>query len=145
MQARYDPSIFHVPFASLPDQKRVWIGEPGSKLEGLGKLSLLTPELVARTVRDEVQTGRRVGLGWSMQKLEFSQFGRAPCGHKILALGEDVVFRWDTEGGGWNGCFDDEFTFNPRASWLFFFFCFFFLLLWRVCGLWPWLFYHFFF
>lgn len=34
---RYDVSIFDTPFSELPDPKRVWIGEPGSRLEELGK------------------------------------------------------------------------------------------------------------
>lgn len=37
---RYDVSIFDTPFAKLPDPKRVWIGEPGSELEGLGMIGL---------------------------------------------------------------------------------------------------------
>lgn len=36
---RYDISIFNTPFSKLPDPKRVWIGEPGSELEGLGIFS----------------------------------------------------------------------------------------------------------
>jgi hypothetical protein len=34
--ARYDPSIYTTPFAQLPNAKRVWLGSPGSALEGLG-------------------------------------------------------------------------------------------------------------
>lgn len=33
---RYDPSIYSTPFSELPDSKRVWLGTPGSALEGLG-------------------------------------------------------------------------------------------------------------
>jgi hypothetical protein len=35
---RYDPSIYSTPFSELPDRKRVWLGTPGSTLEGLGSL-----------------------------------------------------------------------------------------------------------
>lgn len=34
---RYDVSIFDTPFSQLPDPKRVWLGAPNSRLEGLGK------------------------------------------------------------------------------------------------------------
>lgn len=34
---RYDISIYNTSFSELPDPKRVWIGEPGSALEGIGK------------------------------------------------------------------------------------------------------------
>jgi len=44
-----------------------------------------------------------------MKKLEYSQFGRQKCGHKIIAL----------EGPGGSGlgaCFDDVYDMNPRKS-----------------------------
>ena len=36
---RYDVSIYDTPFFKLPDPKRVWIGAPGSALEGIGSRS----------------------------------------------------------------------------------------------------------
>ena len=35
-EARYNVSIFETPFKSLPNPKRVWLGEPNSALEGVG-------------------------------------------------------------------------------------------------------------
>ncbi|CAL3967552.1 unnamed protein product [Diplocarpon coronariae] len=48
----------------------------GKRKEGIGRLSLLTAEVVAAAAKSEIQTGRRVRLGWDMTQLEYSQFGR---------------------------------------------------------------------
>ena len=68
--ARHHPSIMESPWADLPDPKRVWVGEPGSREEGLGRLALLTPARVLDAARSQIVTGRRVGLGWGLDKLE---------------------------------------------------------------------------
>lgn len=47
-------------FDDLKDKKRYWTAKPGSREEGLGMLRYLTPEHVARVVKQEVQTGERV-------------------------------------------------------------------------------------
>ncbi|KAH8602209.1 hypothetical protein B0O99DRAFT_707879 [Bisporella sp. PMI_857] len=105
---RYDPSIFNTPFKNLPNPKRVWLGEPSSSLEGLGPLSLLTEDVV-RQAASEIKTGRRVGLGWDMKKLEYSQFGRQKCEHRLLPLnGPDAT--------GMGTCFDDVYEMNPQSS-----------------------------
>jgi hypothetical protein len=39
--ARYNTSIFRTPFSALSNPKRVWLGEPSSADEGIGKFSLL--------------------------------------------------------------------------------------------------------
>jgi hypothetical protein len=69
----------------------------------------LTEDVVAKAAAEEIKTGRRVGLGWDMTKLEHSQFGRQKCQHRIIAL----------EGPGGSGlgaCFDDVYEMNPRRS-----------------------------
>ncbi|KAG4424501.1 hypothetical protein IFR04_002379 [Cadophora malorum] len=106
---RYDPSIYSTPFSQLPNPKRVWLGSPSSSLEGLGRLSLLTPEVVSAAAASEIKTGRRVGLGWDMTKLEYSQFGRQKCGHTIIPL---LV----PGGPGLGACFDDAYSMNPQQS-----------------------------
>ncbi|KAF5869362.1 uncharacterized protein Bfra_011169 [Botrytis fragariae] len=106
---RYDPSIYDTPFSKLANPKRVWIGEPGSALEGIGRLSLLTPGIVSSAATSEIKTGRRVGLGWDMTKLEYSQFGRQKCGHKIIPLN-------GPGGSGYGACFDDVYHMNPQQS-----------------------------
>lgn len=106
-QTRYDPSIYNTPFKSLQNPKRVWLGTPGSAEEGIGRLSLLTPEVVSAASASEIKTGVRVGLGWDMTKLEYSQFGRQKCGHTIIPLG--------VPGSELYGkCFDDAYAMNPR-------------------------------
>jgi len=106
---RYKPSIYKKPFSSLPNPKRIWLGTPSSPSEGLGRLSILTPEIVSSAAASEIKTGIRVGLGWDMTKLEYSQFGRQKCGHEIIPL-------WGPGGIGFGACFDDAYSMNPQQS-----------------------------
>ncbi|EFW15757.1 conserved hypothetical protein [Coccidioides posadasii str. Silveira] len=95
-------SAFDIPFDKLPNPKQVWVGKPGSNEEGLGKLALLTPEVVANAAK-EIKTGRRVTLGWEMTKLELANLNRHPCQHHIISLLDGVAF-------------DDVYVFNPQQS-----------------------------
>ena len=52
------PSIYDTPYDELPNPRQVWVGEPSSHEEGMGKVSLLTPELVAKTAAEEIKTGQ---------------------------------------------------------------------------------------
>ncbi|KAI1379085.1 hypothetical protein F4677DRAFT_465320 [Hypoxylon crocopeplum] len=90
-------------FDELPDPKRVWVGEPGSHEEGLGRLALLTEECVRRAAAQQIQTGRRVGLNWDLTKLEYPSLGRTSCDHRVVPiLGGDT--------------FDDVYLINPQQS-----------------------------
>ncbi|OAL04009.1 hypothetical protein IQ06DRAFT_291633 [Phaeosphaeriaceae sp. SRC1lsM3a] len=97
------PSIFDTQYDDLPNRKRVWVGTPGSREEGLGKLALLTPEVVAKAAAQEIKTGRRVTLGWELTKLENAGLGRQRCKHDIIPLFAGVAY-------------DDVYTFNPQQS-----------------------------
>ena len=101
MPASQVPSIFSTPFKDLPNPRRVWVGTPGSREEGLGKLSLLTPEVVRAAAVEEVQTGIRITLSWSLDKLELPNLNRQPCKHDIIPL----------LGGE---AYDDVYHMNPR-------------------------------
>jgi hypothetical protein len=68
----------------------------------------LTEEVVLAATASEVKTGRRVGLGWDMRKVEYSQFGRQKCGHSIIPLE-------GPGGSGMGACFDDVYNMNPRT------------------------------
>ena len=48
-------TMAHSPYDKLPDPCQVWVGEPSSHKKGMGKVSLLTPELVAKTATEENQ------------------------------------------------------------------------------------------
>ncbi|KAH7125721.1 hypothetical protein B0J11DRAFT_529102 [Dendryphion nanum] len=96
-------SVFSTPFSSLPDKKRVWPGAPNSHAEGLGKLSILTPSIVAAAAASEIRTGRRVCLNWEMTKMETAGFNRQPCNHEIVPLVEGIIY-------------DDIYSFNPQQS-----------------------------
>ena len=94
-------SPFDTPFDQLPNPKQVWLGKPGSYEEGLGKLAILTPEVVAAASASEIRCGRRVTMGWEMTKLDFPNLNRQPCHHQIVPLLGGVAF-------------DDIYTMNPR-------------------------------
>ncbi|KAI0385120.1 hypothetical protein F5Y04DRAFT_205476 [Hypomontagnella monticulosa] len=96
-------SLMDLKFDELPDPKRVWVGEPGSHEEGLGRLVLLTEERVRKAAAQEIRTGRRVCLNWDMTKLEHVGLGRTPCEHKIVPLSGGIAL-------------DDIYTFNPQQS-----------------------------
>lgn len=90
-------------YDALPDPRRVWNTPPGSREEGLGRLILLTPEVVAQAASNCIKTGRRTTLGWDLTKLEIANFGRQPTQHHIVPL--------------LNGrAFDDVIIFNPQQS-----------------------------
>lgn len=94
-------SPFDTPFDQLPNPKQVWLGKPGSYEEGLGKLAILTPEVVAAASASEIRCGRRVTMGWEMTKLDYPNLNRQPCHHQIVPLLGGVAF-------------DDIYTMNPR-------------------------------
>jgi hypothetical protein len=94
-------SLFDTPFDELPIPKQVWMGKPGSYEEGLGKLAILTPEVVARAAASEIKCGRRVTMNWEMTKLDYPNLNRQPCSHQIVPLLGGVAF-------------DDVYSFNPR-------------------------------
>ncbi|OAX81470.1 hypothetical protein ACJ72_04187 [Emergomyces africanus] len=94
-------SPFDTPFDELPNPRQVWVGTPGSQEEGLGKLALLTPAVVADAAT-EIKTGKRVTLSWEMTKLELASLNRQPCQHHIISILDGVAF-------------DDVYIMNPRA------------------------------
>ncbi|PYH91458.1 hypothetical protein BO71DRAFT_48937 [Aspergillus ellipticus CBS 707.79] len=96
-------SPFDIPFDELPNNKQVWVGTPRSREEGLGKLAILTPEVVAKAAATEIKTGRRVTMGWELTKLDYPNLNRQPCQHQIVPLLGGVAF-------------DDIFTMNPQQS-----------------------------
>lgn len=95
-------SLMEMAWEDLPNPKRVWVGEPGSREEGLGRLVILTPERVLAAARSQIQCGMRVSLGWGMDKLEYAAFNRQPCELKMVPLLDGVAF-------------DDIYTMNPRV------------------------------
>ncbi|POR36848.1 Uncharacterized protein TPAR_02948 [Tolypocladium paradoxum] len=97
------PSPYELPYDSLPDKRRVWHGKPGSREEGLGRLALLTPDVVAEAARSCIKTGVRVSMNWDLTKLDVANFNRAPAQHHITSL---------LGGAG----FDDVYIFNPQQS-----------------------------
>ena len=96
-------NLHHTPFDSLPNKRQVWPAAPGSREEGLGRLVLLTPDIVASAATSCIKTGRRVTLGWELTKLDIANFNRKPCRHQIVSLLDGMAF-------------DDIYTFNPQQS-----------------------------
>lgn len=97
------PSIYDTPYDELPNPRQVWVGGPSSHEEGMGKVSLLTPELVAKTAAEEIKTGQRVTMNWDLTKLEYSVAGRHKTQHHIVPIVQGVAF-------------DDIYLMNPRLS-----------------------------
>lgn len=93
--------LFDIPFDQLSNPKQVWAGKPGSHEEGLGKLAILTPEVVARAAATEIRTGRRVTMAWELTKLDYPNLNRQPTQHTIVPLLGGIAF-------------DDIYTMNPR-------------------------------
>ncbi|KAJ5815636.1 hypothetical protein N7474_007413 [Penicillium riverlandense] len=91
------------PFDQLPPSREVWNGQAGSYEEGLGRLIILTPEIVQEAAASCIKLGRRVSLSWDMTKLEIANFNRQPAQHYIMPLLEGVAF-------------DDVYIFNPQQS-----------------------------
>ncbi|KAG9239999.1 hypothetical protein BJ878DRAFT_431234 [Calycina marina] len=90
-------------FDSLPDKRKVWNGAPGSNEEGLGRLILLTPDVIADAAKSCIKTGHRVSLNWDLTKLEIANFNRAPTQHLVVPLLGGVAY-------------DDVYIFNPQQS-----------------------------
>ncbi|KAI5457183.1 hypothetical protein BGZ63DRAFT_395589 [Mariannaea sp. PMI_226] len=96
-------SIHNLQFDQLPDPRKVWPAKANSREEGLGRLILLTPDVVANAARTCIRTGIRVALNWDLTKLDIANFNRAPTQHHITSL---------LGGAG----FDDVYIFNPQQS-----------------------------
>ncbi|KAI8712180.1 hypothetical protein NCS52_01315600 [Fusarium sp. LHS14.1] len=102
ISSEYD-SPHYKDYDSLPDPRRVWTGAPGSREEGLGRLVLLTPEVVAKAAATCIKTGRRTSLNWELTKLDIANFNRAPAQHHIVSLLDGAAY-------------DDIYIFNPQQS-----------------------------
>lgn len=79
------------------------MNSPNSREEGLGRLALLTPDVVAQAAASCIRSGRRISLGWELTKLDIANFNRQPCQHQIVPLFDGIAF-------------DDIYTFNPQQS-----------------------------
>ncbi|KAF3039218.1 hypothetical protein E8E12_008610 [Didymella heteroderae] len=90
----------HQPYDELPDKKRVWVGTPSSRKEGVARLAPLTPYVVAKAAASEIQTGKHIYLNW---ELETAGFGRQPFEHNIIKC-YDSLFS------------DDTYAFNPQQG-----------------------------
>ncbi|OJJ49845.1 hypothetical protein ASPZODRAFT_128386 [Penicilliopsis zonata CBS 506.65] len=90
-------------FDDLPDRRRFWPAKAGSEDEGLGMLRILSPQIVADAARTQIQTGERVCLNWTLDKLHPPGFGRKAFEHRIKWVSPGVAF-------------DDEYHFNPQQS-----------------------------
>ncbi|KAH0526980.1 hypothetical protein TsFJ059_010245 [Trichoderma semiorbis] len=92
-----------LPFDRLPNPRQVWPFPSQSAEEGLGRLILLTPDVVASAAASCIKTGRRISLNWDLTKLDVANFNRAPAQHHIIPLLNGTAF-------------DDLYVFNPQQS-----------------------------
>lgn len=91
-------------FDRLPNYRCVWNqAGAGSYTEGLGRLVIVTPEMVAAAARQCIRSGRRTTLCWDMNQLNVANFDRQPAQHHIVSLLNGIAF-------------DDVYVFNPQQS-----------------------------
>ncbi|KAF3006875.1 hypothetical protein E8E13_010929 [Curvularia kusanoi] len=95
--------LHETPFDALPDKRQVWNSPPDSEQEGLGRLLILTDDVVAQAAKDCIKNGHRVSLNWDLTKLETANFNRAPTQHLIVPLLGGMAY-------------DDVYIFNPQQS-----------------------------
>ncbi|KAM0794193.1 hypothetical protein BDR22DRAFT_883633 [Usnea florida] len=67
------PFVYDTPYDKLSNPRQVWVSEPSSHEEGMGKLSLLTPEL-------------------DLTKLEYAGLRRSKSQHHILPIMGGMAF-----------------------------------------------------
>lgn len=70
-------------------------------------LNLLTAENVKKVAADEIRTGKRVQLDWSMDNVQFPGFRRKKFEQKIISKSNPAT--------GWIGC-DDEVRERPAGG-----------------------------
>lgn len=91
-----------VPSDLLPNYRRVWNqAEAGSYTEGLGRLVIVTSEMVAAAAIQCIRSGQRTTLAWDMSQLNIANFDRQPAQHHIVGLLGRLGF-------------DDVYVFNPQ-------------------------------
>lgn len=97
-------ALHAVSFDLLPDYRRVWPkAKHGGYTEGLGRLVIVTDDMIATAARECIRTGRRTTLAWKMTQLNVANFNRQPAQHHIVSLLGGVAF-------------DDVYVFNPQQS-----------------------------
>ncbi|KAH8882034.1 hypothetical protein GQ53DRAFT_798986 [Thozetella sp. PMI_491] len=98
-------------FDELPLRKD---GPPGNawglfgENDQLGRLNLLTPEVVKAAATTEIQTGTRVSLDWELGKPSAPLFGRRPFHHAIVnkapkAENDDELYLNTQSSTQWDG------------------------------------------
>jgi len=108
-----------MPFDNLPNFNELpsYGGLPGcawevwGKGDELGTVNLLTDDLVARTAREEIKTGKRVSLNWPVNFPSKPMFGRKVPEHIIQLLpsipvpivNDDVLHMNTQSGSQWDG------------------------------------------
>ena len=104
-----DPELSNIlethktPYDQLPNPRQVWNSPPNSHAEGLGRLIILTPDIVRAAAASCIQTGQRTSLGWDLTKLEVANFNRQPTQHHVLPIMDGIAF-------------DDLYILNPQQS-----------------------------
>ncbi|KAK1144562.1 hypothetical protein N8T08_005435 [Aspergillus melleus] len=97
----------HPPFSSLPLDKSGPHGNAWGRWgpdDQIGTLNHLTPEVVARAAREEIRTGERVSLNWSMTGPSHPKLGRKCLDVKLINKEPVKVAH------------DDEWSFNSQIS-----------------------------
>ncbi|GAA5874354.1 hypothetical protein JCM1840_001358 [Sporobolomyces johnsonii] len=110
------------PFSSLtdanhPDHPYSSWSLPTSELNPLGRLSLLTPALVAQTAREEIRTGVRVSLDLPIGEEEPGLGWRKQPKREVVRVDSGPATKADAEREGklWNPIHDDILHLNTQS------------------------------
>ena len=110
------------PFSSLsknPDHPHsVWENPEPATINPLGRLALITPELVKQAASEEIQTGERFSLDLSIENEGFTLFGRKKAERTVKRIDRCAKSKEETEKNGelWFPKHDDLLHINTQVS-----------------------------
>ncbi|GAA5949294.1 hypothetical protein JCM3765_003362 [Sporobolomyces pararoseus] len=110
------------PFTSLsknPDHPHsVWEDPEPATINPLGRLALITPELVKQAASEEIRTGERFSLDLSIENEGFTLFGRKKAERTVKRIDRCAKSKEETEKSGelWFPKHDDLLHINTQSS-----------------------------
>ncbi|GAA6064533.1 hypothetical protein JCM10212_003811 [Sporobolomyces blumeae] len=110
------------PFSSLSNDVAhpysVWDARAPASIDPLGRLRLITPELVARAAREEIRSGERFSLDLTIEAGGFTLFGRKKAEREVRRIDKCGETRAEAEKTGqrWFPKHDDLIHINTQSS-----------------------------
>jgi len=110
------------PFSTLskdPEHPHsAWENPEPTTFNPLGRLALITPELVKRAASEEIRTGERFSLDLSIESEGFTLFGRKKAERTVKRIDKCAKTKEETEKNGelWFPKHDDLIHINTQVS-----------------------------